>query len=152
MNFLNFQAEIPEVFEPFKNVYVSYWISGLDWNPERIVFKARASVSTSVGHDRNVTFVPDKASPSHDDPTSELIPMDRWNMTSPDDFNSHLLQGVRLSTEFFNSIMWYATKTEITKYKGGTKVLDSIINGTVRCGHNRNFEFTRSIIFHSLYP
>ena len=48
------------MFEPFKNVYVSYWISGLDWNPERIVFKARASVSTSVGHDRNVTFVPDK--------------------------------------------------------------------------------------------
>ena len=36
-----------------------------------------------------------------------------------------------MSTEFFNSIMWYATKTNVTKYRGGAKVLDSVINGTV---------------------
>ena len=63
-------------------MYVHYWISGLDWTPDYIILEARATVSTSVGQNprRNVTFVPDQDSPSHD--YSALpIPMGGWNMS-----------------------------------------------------------------------
>jgi hypothetical protein len=52
-------------------------------------------------------------------------------MTSPSDEESHLLQGVRVSTEFLNSLMWYASITNITHYKGQARIFDSLINGTI---------------------
>lgn len=69
------QAEIPEVFQPFKGVYVHYWISGLDWTSDYVIFEARASVSTSVGHAKNVTFVPETHS------ADVAIPLGGWNMS-----------------------------------------------------------------------
>ena len=116
------QAEIPEVFEPLKNVFVNYWITGLDWTEHYVIFSARATVSTLV-KGKNVTFIPETVETE--------IPMEGWNMTSPDDYNSFLLQGVRLSTQFINSLMWFATMTNVTEYRGGAKVLDSMINGTI---------------------
>ena len=39
--------------------------------------------------------------------------------------------GIRLSTEFINGLMWFATVSNITEYHGSVKVLDSQINGTI---------------------
>ena len=50
---------------------------------------------------------------------------------SNDDTESHLLQGVRLSTEFINSLMWFASLSNLTKYYGSARVLDTTINGTI---------------------
>ena len=47
------------------------------------------------------------------------------------DYQSHLLQGVRVSTEFLNSLMWYASITNVTNYHGDARVLDSHVNGTI---------------------
>merc|ERR1711953_157791 len=74
-------------------------------------------------HGKNVTFVPSD--------TDYDIPMDHWNMTSRDDRKSHLLQGIRLSTEFINSLMWFATIRKLTEYRGSAAVLDTTINGTI---------------------
>ena len=68
-----------------------------------------------------MTFVPSD--------TDYDIPMDHWNMTSRDDRKSHLLQGIRLSTEFINSLMWFATIRKLTEYRGSAAVLDTTING-----------------------
>ena len=59
------------------------------------------------------------------------IPIGKWNWTSLDDNQSHLLQGVRLSTEFINSLMWYATLSNLTKYAGSARVMDTRIFGTI---------------------
>ena len=49
--------------------------------------------------------------------TRKEIPLEKWNMESVDDAKSHLLQGVRITTEFINSLMWFASLTNITRYK-----------------------------------
>ena len=38
------------------------------------------------------------------------IPMDKWSMKSRSDSESNLLQGVRISNEFINALMWMATR------------------------------------------
>ena len=47
--------------------------------------------------------------------TRKEIPLEDWNMESVDDAKSHLLQGVRITTEFINSLMWFASLTNITR-------------------------------------
>ena len=43
------------------------------------------------------------------------IPFEEWNMQSVGDTKSYLLQGVRITTDFINSLMWFASMTNITK-------------------------------------
>ncbi len=68
--------------------------------------------------------------------------MGLWHAVSPSDGGSHLLQGIRLSTEFLNSLMWFASVTNVTEYRGnarwGDKNSGSITNNIV---HNDNFLF-----------
>ena len=118
------QTEIPEVFSPFKNVFVHYYITNLEWTKDYVVFEAWATFSVLV-NGKNETYIPEKWH------SRELIPMKQWNTTSPDDVDSHLLQGIRLSTEFINGLMFFATVSNITEYHGSVKVLDSRINGTI---------------------
>ena len=81
------QTEIPEEFTPFKNVFVHYYITNLIWTKEHVVLEAWATFSVLV-NGKNETF-----NPHH--PNSEgLIPLQGWNTTSPDDVDSHLLQGI----------------------------------------------------------
>ncbi len=42
-----------------------------------------------------------------------------------------MLQGVRVSTEFINSLMWFASVSNLTEYHGDARVLDTTINGTI---------------------
>ena len=85
----------------------------------KAIFKTK--IDLLLQHGKNVTFVPSD--------TDYDIPMDHWNMTSRDDRKSHLLQGIRLSTEFINSLMWFATIRKLTEYRGSAAVLDTTING-----------------------
>ena len=104
----------------------------MTWTQEHVMFSAKASFAAQqLG--QNVTFVPSD--------TDYDIPMDHWNMTSRDDRKSHLLQGIRLSTEFINSLMWFATIRKLTEYRGSARVLDTRINGKEKS----RFDFTRKI-------
>ena len=80
------QTEIPEEFTPFKNVFVHYFITNLIWTKEHVVFEAWATFSVLV-NGKNETFNP------HHPNSRGLIPLQGWNTTSPDDVDSHLLQG-----------------------------------------------------------
>ena len=42
--------------------------------------------------------------------TIDPIPMDKWSMKSRSDRESNLLQGVRISNEFINALMWMETR------------------------------------------
>lgn len=118
------QKLVPEEFSPLPNVYVHYVITNLAWHPSHVMFEAKATFSASLNN-KNVTFLPNSIRNEHS------IPYDNWNMTSLDDRQSHLLQGVRLSTEFINSLMWFASVTNLTSYHGSARVLDTVINGTI---------------------
>ena len=80
------QTEVPEEFSPFKNVYVHYFITNLEWTSEHVVFEARATFSVLV-RGKNETFNPE----FHN--LDGHIPLVGWNTTSPDDVDSQLLQG-----------------------------------------------------------
>ena len=80
------QTEIPEVFSPFKNVFVHYFITNLIWTREHVVFEAWATFSVLVAG-KNETFSPEYPE------WKRRIPLEGWNTTSPDDVDSHLLQG-----------------------------------------------------------
>ena len=118
------QAEVPEEFSPLKNVFVHYFITNLKWTPDYVAFEAWSTFSVTV-NGTNQTFVPELSN------SERQIPLTEWNTTSPRDIDSHLLQGVRVSTEFINSLMWYASVSKITEYHGSAKILDSQINGTI---------------------
>ncbi len=130
------QAEVPEEFSPMPNVFVHYAIDNLIWTPDYVVFSAAATVSTLV-EGKNVTFIPRTgddgvgSSNSSELNLNHTVPMNGWRPRSHFDRHSRLLQGVRLSTELLNSLMWYADMTNITKYHGKASVLDSNINGTI---------------------
>ena len=62
---------------------------------------------------RNETFMPNSTGLSEANEAS--IPVDGWRPHSLTDGESHLLQGVRLSSEFLNSLMWYASVTNVTR-------------------------------------
>ena len=80
------QSEIPEEFSPFKNVFVHYFITNLIWTKEHVVFEAWATFSVLVAG-KNETFSPEYPE------WKRRIPLEGWNTTSPDDVDSHLLQG-----------------------------------------------------------
>ncbi len=115
-------AEVPEQVQPIEGVYVAYKITDLHWTRDYVLFQANASFSAAVDG-KNKTFRPTSS--------DNKVPMDLWRPISRADRKSHLLQGVRLSTEFLNSLMWYASMTNVTRYRGDAVVLDSQINGTV---------------------
>ena len=105
------QKVVPEEFSPFQNAYVHYLVTFLKWNKNFVMFAAKASFSATIDG-KNVTFVPNITKIEN----QAHIPLEDWNMTSLDDQQSHLLQGVRISTEFVNSLMWFASLTNITRY------------------------------------
>ena len=80
------QTEIPEEFSPFKNVFVHYFITNLEWTKDYVVFEAWATFTVQV-NGKNETYIPDSRE------SRGLIPLKNWNTTSPDDVDSHLLQG-----------------------------------------------------------
>ncbi|TRY75294.1 hypothetical protein TCAL_01331 [Tigriopus californicus] len=117
------QAEIPEGFSPLDNVFIHYKVTNLIWNKHYVIFQANATFSALIDG-KNQTFIPTNENRAS-------VPIDNWKTISPKDGQSHLLQGVRVSTEFLNSLMWYATVTNVTRYSGNAQVLDSFINGTI---------------------
>ena len=66
---------------------------------------------------KNVTFIPqNNTGPSEKQTiTRTEIPLEEWNMQSVRDTKSHLLQGVRITTEFINSLIWFGSLTNMTK-------------------------------------
>ena len=72
-------------------------VTGLTWGDDLVTFHANASFSTMVDG-KNLTFIP-----SDSNEEVNAVPLeDNWPMQSPTDDQSHLLQGVRISTEFLN--------------------------------------------------
>ena len=43
------------------------------------------------------------------------IPFEEWNTQSVGDAKSYLLQGARITTDFINSLMWFASLNNMTK-------------------------------------
>ena len=116
---------VPEEFSPFPDAYVKYVITDLLWSKDYVKFGANATFLATL-NGKNVTFIPQNdtaelISSSSDNQTMTTtrkeIPLEEWNMESVDDAKSHLLQGVRVTTEFINSLMWFASLTNITRYK-----------------------------------
>ena len=115
---------VPEEFSPFPDAYVKYVITDLLWSKDYVKFGAKATFLATL-NGKNVTFIPQNDTAelisSSDNQTMTTtrkeIPLEKWNMESVDDAKSHLLQGVRITTEFINSLMWFASLTNITRYK-----------------------------------
>lgn len=120
---------IPTEVTIHKDMFISYKVTNLIWSDAFVAFEATSTFKALIGA-RNVTFIP-----NHDNNTAfnkhTSIPIGQWPQSSRSDHQSHLLQGVRLSGYFLNSIMWYASITNATEYNGNTTVLDSRINGTI---------------------
>jgi hypothetical protein len=72
-------------------------VTGITWRDDVVIFHANATFATEIDG-RNMTFQPSALSGAVNRKPLE----DNWQMTSPDDGESHLLQGVRVSTEFLN--------------------------------------------------
>ena len=107
---------------------------------------------------RNQTFLPSADSQSQ---SLTRVPVGKWNLASPTDNPAHMLQvkykvmsielqnnflfilsqGVRVSTEFLNSLMWYASVSNVTTYKGYAQVLDSQVL-------KLNFKFESCVLSH----
>ena len=93
------QTEIPEEFSPFKNVFVHYFITNLEWTKDYVVFEAWATFTVQV-NGKNETYIPDSRE------SRGLIPLKNWNTTSPDDVDSHLLQG-NSNYGYFLKFIWF---------------------------------------------
>ena len=113
---------VPEEFSPFPNAYVRYVITDLTWSKDHVKFGANATFLATL-NGKNVTFIPQNdteimalSSENQTMTTRKEIPLEEWNMESVDDAKSHLLQGVRITTEFINSLMWFASLTNVTRY------------------------------------
>ena len=88
----NYSKDIPQSFSPIKNLHVMYKITDMKWKDKTMMFKANAAISTTVdGEIEN--FMPNV--------TDSKLPVD-WPMHSPMDKQSHLLQGLHISTEFLS--------------------------------------------------
>ena len=84
-----------------ENLYVQYRITGMNWTDyETVMFNANAAVSTTV-NGKNQTYPP-----SGTISDTELA-MD-WPMYAAKDDQSHLLQGLNISTEFFSRLVNHA--------------------------------------------
>ena len=110
---------VPEEFSPFPDAYVRYVITDLIWSKDHVKFGAKATFLATL-NGKNVTFIPQNdtekmLSSENQTITRKEIPLEEWNMESVDDAKSHLLQGVRVTTEFINSLMWFASLTNITR-------------------------------------
>ena len=106
-------------------------MTNLIWSQHFVAFEATSTFKALVGG-RNITFLPNlEEEEKRAGPLASTIPIGQWAQSSSSDDQSHLLQGVRLSGHFLNSIMWYASITNATEYQGNTTVLDSQINGTI---------------------
>ncbi len=90
-------TEVPQKFSPLQDVYIDYTVTDFTWKQDFVIFHANATFSTEIDG-KNVTFMPSEMSGGVNKQPLE----DNWNMTSPQDGDSHLLQGVRVSTEFMN--------------------------------------------------
>ena len=115
---------IPQTFSPVKNGYVKYSISNLDWQDGHIVIQAEGTFTATI-EGRNITFRPPPAAKRIG------IPRDAWQFTSVGDKQSHLLQGMRLSSTLLTALMWFADASKETDYHGNTTILDSWINATI---------------------
>eukprot|EP00094_Tigriopus_californicus_P001374 TCALIF_01330-PA protein Name:"Protein of unknown function" AED:0.45 eAED:0.45 QI:50/0.5/0.33/0.66/0.5/0.33/3/0/1088 len=116
-------CEIPTRFSPLDNIFVQYKVAHLTWTKDRIIVQTNGRISALIDG-KNQTYIPNNENRAS-------VPIDNWKTTSPKDGQSHLLQGVRVSTEFLNSLIWYATVTNMTSYSGKGHVLDSFVNGTI---------------------
>jgi hypothetical protein len=133
---------VPEEMTIHKNIFIAYKVTNLIWSQNFVAFEATATFKALI-NGRNVTFVPSRHNATlaaaeaaarlstSTSGFSSSIPIGNWAQSSSSDEQSHLLQGVRLSGYFLNSIMWYASITNATEYQGNTTVLDSQINGTI---------------------
>ena len=119
---------IPTEMTIHKNMFISYKVTNLIWSEDFVAFEATSTFKALIGS-RNITFIPNQEKGGTQGRSS--IPIGQWPQSSMSDHQSHLLQGVRLSGYFLNSIMWYASVTNVTEYNGNTTVLDSQINGTI---------------------
>lgn len=87
---------MPQKFSPLKDVYIDYTVTDFTWKEDFVIFHANATFATEVDGKR-LPFMPSNMGGENKQPME-----DNWNMTSPQDGDSHLLQGVRVSTEFMN--------------------------------------------------
>jgi hypothetical protein len=110
---------IPEEMTIHKNIFISYKVTNLIWSQHFVAFEATSTFKALIGG-RNITFLPrgDHNETLGAGPSSS-IPIGQWAQSSSSDDQSHLLQGVRLSGYFLNSIMWYASITNATEYQAG---------------------------------
>ena len=110
---------IPKQFSPYKDTYVHYSITNLFWSKGYVKFAANARIfATQNG--KNVTFMPQNytriITPSENQVMKRAeIPFEEWNTQSVGDTKSYLLQGARITTDFINSLMWFASLNNITK-------------------------------------
>jgi len=119
---------IPTEMTVHKNIFISYKVTNLIWSKDFVAFEATSTFKALV-ENKNITFIPNQELDGINGKSS--IPIGQWPQSSMSDQQSHLLQGVRLSGYFLNSIMWYASITNVTEYRSNTTVLDSQINGTI---------------------
>ena len=91
-------SKIPREFSPTKGVYIGYTLNDLVWSGDRVILRAGATFMTDVSG-KNVTY------PTNGKLNFDPLKKRSWNATSPDDPKSHLLQGVRVSTEFMNRLV-----------------------------------------------
>ena len=97
----NLKREIPQSFSPMEDLYVQYRITGMVWKGEEtVMFKANAAVSTTV-NGKNQTY------PPRGTISDTELAMD-WPMYASKDDQSHLLQGLNISTEFFSRLVNHA--------------------------------------------
>ena len=124
---------VPEEMTIHQNIFISYKVTNLIWSQHFVAFEATSTFKALIGG-KNITFVPGRHNATLaaiEAASGSSIPIGQWAQSSSSDDQSHLLQGVRLSGYFLNSIMWYASITNATEYQGNTTVLDSQINGTI---------------------
>ena len=51
------QKQVPEEFSPFDDAYVHYRVTKLEWNPNYVMFGAKANFSATI-NGKNTTFNP----------------------------------------------------------------------------------------------
>ena len=82
--------EVPQSFSPMQDLYVHYRITKMTWmQNESMMFEAMAAINTTVDG-KNQTYRPKNG---------EVITKD---FMPEDDRQSHLLQGLSISTEFLS--------------------------------------------------
>jgi hypothetical protein len=127
---------IPEVITIHDKIFVCYNVTNLIWTDKYVAMEASSTFKALVDG-RNITFMPNKEKNLNgplgfqSSTSSDTVPIDQWAECSKSDSQSHLLQGVRLSSHFLTAMMWYASITNATEYRGETIILDSQINLTI---------------------